>query len=503
MFQSSTVNIYTIIQHEFKQKPNENSLRLTFTNDIEYTIYKTLNSKNEIAYFARPIKQATLGKGNFGQLFNAWKILPDSTLDLFTREPSHACKMPANIQHPDVFMQRLLQKEACESIVEEWDNIQLVEEDTYKYQRNALYTYIFMPKAPGTDLLKHFNSGVLARNTQAARDFSLANRLNMVCMLLQDLNDRYHEKQITHRDLKLANIVMLITTAESVPKIRIIDNGLILKRDATEKDKKGKIGTLIFAAPETLSENGITTPKSDVYAMSLIIANMLGADKCSSLNLDTIFTPFSLPTNNPAGVHGKLNGTQEGFIYWLICTMILKMRNQDPEKRPNTALCLQFFTLATQYCQALEKKQAKGAARKKNQSMLAQMTAIVAFNKAVNQKAFKEDEYSILEKTTITHTPQTWYGTRSISSFVLTAATAMYALHLCTATVCTLASASVIGLVVVAALCVAYAAYALYKCLTLKPAYELSHNTKTAVDELTTPHQTSHDSDPGRLCCNK
>ena len=97
-----------------------------------------------------------------------------------------------------------------------------------------------------------------------------------------------HQMGIVHRDLKPANIVICQIAGES-DFVKVLDFGIAKALEgelATVKTQTGHVFcTPKYAAPEILTGKGIT-PAADVYAMGLIIAEMLTGEPLMKADSD-------------------------------------------------------------------------------------------------------------------------------------------------------------------------------------------------------------------------
>jgi serine/threonine protein kinase len=134
-----------------------------------------------------------------------------------------------------------------------------------------------------------------------------------------------HERGVIHRDLKPANVML-----DGAGKIRITDFGLA-GIAASIKGAEVRAGTPAYMAPEQLAGREVST-KSDIYSLGLILYEILTgkrAFEASTLPELTKLREQSAITN-PSTLVRDLDP--------LIERVILRCLENDPEKRPATAL---------------------------------------------------------------------------------------------------------------------------------------------------------------------
>ncbi|MBL8132870.1 MAG: serine/threonine protein kinase [Anaerolineae bacterium] len=87
--------------------------------------------------------------------------------------------------------------------------------------------------------------------------------------------DYVHQRGIIHRDLKPSNI-MLTTPAAADGSFRamLMDFG-IAKAESVQVTGGGTMGTIDYMAPEQIQSSGAVSPASDVYALGVIVFEML------------------------------------------------------------------------------------------------------------------------------------------------------------------------------------------------------------------------------------
>lgn len=162
-----------------------------------------------------------------------------------------------------------------------------------------------------------------------------------------------HDKQVIHRDLKPENIIRLAPPADDKlgqARIKIVDFGIARivdkDRDASESESEGGLadsgqtrrrrltmqgdllGTPSYMAPEMVSDARLAVDRSDVYALGVIIYQMLvGEPPFTSTTLGGIlFKQMDAPA--PALTQ------HVRAIPPALCTLVQQMMAKAPEQRP-------------------------------------------------------------------------------------------------------------------------------------------------------------------------
>jgi hypothetical protein len=134
-----------------------------------------------------------------------------------------------------------------------------------------------------------------------------------------------HDRGVVHRDLKPANVML-----DGVGKIRITDFGLA-GIAASIQGAEIRAGTPAYMAPEQLAGLEVT-PRSDIYSLGLILYEILTGKRAfeASALPELIKLRESGTITNPSTLVRDLDP--------LIERVILRCLENDPQKRPSSAL---------------------------------------------------------------------------------------------------------------------------------------------------------------------
>jgi eukaryotic-like serine/threonine-protein kinase len=125
-----------------------------------------------------------------------------------------------------------------------------------------------------------------------------------------------HAKGVLHRDLKPANVLI-----DQDGQVRITDFGIAVT--ASDTGPHVMIGTLGYMAPEQLAADGVVTERTDVYALGIILYELLTGQPHHTLRSED-------PSSRISGLAPD--------VHPLLERAILKAISRNPQDRPATAL---------------------------------------------------------------------------------------------------------------------------------------------------------------------
>ena len=177
-----------------------------------------------------------------------------------------------------------------------------------KYYKNFKYNnkmYIVMEYIKGISL-----EDIIKASVKPPEEKRVLNWGIQLCEILFYLHTMKPES-IIYRDLKPSNII--ITEGDS---LRLIDLGVARHYDPAKDCDTVRLGTPGYAAPEQCRKKGQSTPLSDIYALGVVIHQLLTLH-------DPTVTPFKFPCIR------KLNNTVSEQLEWIVN----KALNLDPKNR--------------------------------------------------------------------------------------------------------------------------------------------------------------------------
>lgn len=144
-----------------------------------------------------------------------------------------------------------------------------------------------------------------------------------------------HAKGIVHRDLKPENL-LLVGIADETLQVKVLDFGVAFPQHESMKlTKSGAIcGTPTHMAPEQ-AESGRVTPRSDLYALGVILYEMLCGDLPFAGD-----TPLSVMIQHVQKEHPPIRSRLDnlGPVEEDLCQLVDQLLAKDPEDRPQSAL---------------------------------------------------------------------------------------------------------------------------------------------------------------------
>lgn len=189
--------------------------------------------------------------------------------------------------------------------------------------------YIMMEYVPGESLRER-----LTRLAQQGERISVSAAVQFAQQIATVLSV-VHQKGIIHRDLKPANLIItpdsMVTGRE---RIKVVDFGIAKFDSGTETEvgqtTVGKfLGTALYASPEVCQMAGEVSAKSDVYALGVILYEMLAGKP-----------PFHAPQpgmvigmhlfKEPPPLSQAAPQTPES-----LCELIHLLLDKSPERRPS------------------------------------------------------------------------------------------------------------------------------------------------------------------------
>lgn len=252
--------------------------------------------------------ESELDHGNFGAVYRAHDVLEDRTLALKVLKPG---------PHDEDELRQRFEREARLIYSLRHPHVLRV---YYYGQTSSGLPYMAMEFLEGTDLktlLRHHG----ALNPRLVRRISLETLSAL---------EAAHELGIVHRDLKPANIFLVNDGGKG--HVKVLDFGFAkaLEDDQSEELTAAKtlVGTPAYMSPELVHKKNVG-PQADLYAMGLIVAEMLTGDKLVQIEsvYDTILFQAS---DKPLKLPGEVTGS-------IFADIIARAVEKDVTKRYQTA----------------------------------------------------------------------------------------------------------------------------------------------------------------------
>ncbi len=204
-----------------------------------------------------------IGRGTFGQVFKAW----DEKLARMVAVKR--CSLDGF--HRDVFSEVLKEARAAAGL----NHPGIVH--VYDVQSDNAGCYIIMELVEGRSLRRHL---------QEERRFDEARALRIImsaCLAV----DHAHQQGVVHRDLKPENI--LLTGDDGA--VKVVDFGLARFAHEEQATRSGNAaGTLMYMAPEQLSNFNRAAEPADIFSLGKILFEMLSGYAPLSVDLSLLQT---------------------------------------------------------------------------------------------------------------------------------------------------------------------------------------------------------------------
>jgi serine/threonine-protein kinase len=141
--------------------------------------------------------------------------------------------------------------------------------------------------------------------------------------------DAAHRANIVHRDLKSDN-VFLTDKDDALDHVKVLDFGVSRFLETEERQRNAVVGTPEFMAPEQITDPAHVDKRADIYALGVIIYEMLTARRPFSVDDDPQLLMHHIVTKAPPPL--LRNEVPHG-----LSTMILdKLLAKDPDDRYQT-----------------------------------------------------------------------------------------------------------------------------------------------------------------------
>lgn len=232
--------------------------------------------------------ESELDHGNFGAVYRVHDILEDRTLALKVLKPG---------PHDEEELRQRFEREA--RLIYSLRHPHVLRVYYYGETTSGL-PYMAMEFLEGTDLK------TLLRHHGALND-RLVRRITLETL---SALEAAHELGIVHRDLKPANIFLVNDGGKG--HVKVLDFGFAkaLEDDNSEELTAAKtlVGTPAYMSPELVHKKNVG-PQADIYAMGLIMAEMITGEKLVQIEsvYDTIlFQASDKPLKLPAEVTGSI-----------------------------------------------------------------------------------------------------------------------------------------------------------------------------------------------------
>lgn len=219
--------------------------------------------------------------------------------------------------------------------------------------------YSAMPILGGGDLFDYLDN-------EKINDMRISDRFKSVAELMDqlvELHNRTGTEAHLHLDIKPEN-VMMKSMGIGVESPLLIDFGLSSKYSPKDGEKFGKYreiksgikGTLYYISPETLKK-GMSSNKSDIYSIGLVIVEMLGDTK-TLVDYSEHISKKGQPLYDDYNIGDRLK-VKGAMMKDTLPKFLNRMVAKDPKKRPAALEVSRFFRIMQRYSEGYEVIEAK------------------------------------------------------------------------------------------------------------------------------------------------
>lgn len=301
--------VYTFAQFKFK-----------FTHELNWR-----HRKDGISECFEVIKDTRAGSGKFASVDNieGKLIFKESGLEFI---PVHLKPQKERVRKFIFFKKDKEEAQWRKSIKEEYKRTRQaghlnIKEPVFYKDKNELYAYFFIKKAPGPtlhDLL--YGDAKQPLDTATRKAISLA--------IINAYIDQVEMKGLVHNDLSLRNIMVDLSSPQR-PRVTFIDFAFAKK--VHKNDAGGVIrGTPLYMAPERFVGDGSSTA-SDVFALGHILAEIWGGQRVipsARSGIRGIYLANKKGTFDSELIHVEASDREK------IVGGLLQMISPNPEDRP-------------------------------------------------------------------------------------------------------------------------------------------------------------------------